>query len=279
MSDWNRGTPWRQGHLLDEGTVKALSLSDPELYDRTAAVVVSHDCDLVQPCCNEPFVEVIGGRFIQELDGNYTFAKNVRKLHLTCSGGSKAAAFELFAAKKQQVSKERLITYKPRPDVRLSPLELTIMQTWLAARYRRAAFPDEFDRRFNRETGLRNRLGKILGNLGIDIPAIFFDIDDGEEVSHDGIDDPYKLVIYLLYSTQGDPETAEKSAKEAKRLIEEAFKKECGQDGKAWQWIELCGCEIIADTALTYYQSTILKKWQADYISMRSDPPQAMLNN
>jgi hypothetical protein len=279
MSDWNRGTLWRQGHLLDEDAVNGLSLSSPELKGRTAALIVSHDCDLVQPTHNEPFVEVIVGCFIEVLDGNFTFAKNVRRLHLRCSGGSKAVALELSAAKKQQIAKERLLASKPRPDLRLSRQELAILQTWLAARYRRAAFPDEFDRRFNQETGLRNRLGKILEIHGIDVPAVFFDVDDGEEVNHDGINDPYKLVIYLLYSTQNDPQAAEVSANEAKKLIEAAFKEKCGQNGEAWQWIELCGCEIYADTAMSYYQSTILKKWQADHISLRSDPPQAMLEN
>src|SRR5271166_411944 len=86
-----------------------------------------------------------------------------------------------------------------------------ILQRWLAARYRRSAFPDEFDRRLER-TGVRDRLSKILKSAGTLVAAIYFDVDQGEEISRTGPDDPYTLAIYLLFSTDADPQAAEREA-------------------------------------------------------------------
>jgi integrase/recombinase XerD len=51
------------------------------------AVVISHDCDLAQLPDAEPMVEVILGKRIDRLDGNYSYAKNTRRLHLSFTRG------------------------------------------------------------------------------------------------------------------------------------------------------------------------------------------------
>ena len=243
--------------------------------------MISHDCDLAQSSANEPDVEVIVGRFVQAHDGNYTHAKNPRKLHLQYSRGKDLVVVEMLANDKRLLPKEGkagLAGHLPAPDYRLGPTELVVLQLWLAARYRRAAFPDEFDRRFNDETGLRDQFVKILKPLGVHIPAVFFDVDEGMEVKRNGPDDTYTLSIYLLYSTQTDPEPAERDALKAKEAIEAAFKEKCEVGEGKRGWIELRECAVLADTAMTYAQSIAFKKWQADYISLRGDPPQQMLN-
>jgi hypothetical protein len=47
-------------------------------------------------------------------------------------------------------------------------------------------------------------------------------------------------------------------------------------DNKAQRWsaIELLHCTPISDEALTYAMSLRLKRWNADYISLRADPVQ-----
>lgn len=280
MADWDRNTPWRQGHLLKPETIKVLGIQHPEAPDATAVVVISHDCDLAQTCTNEPNVEILVGRFIKKSDGNYTHSKNLRKLHLPYVCSEQQVVVELLATSKCWVPKEGgagLVGHQPEPKLQLGSNERAILQSWLAARYRRAAFPDEFDRRLNDETALRDRLAKILKLHGHYIPAIFFDVDEGEEVKRTGPDDSYILSIYLLYSTQTDPDLAEKDALKAKDAIVTAFKEECHDKNGKWRWIELRECDVFADIVMTYAQSTLLKKWQADYLSLRGDPPQEML--
>ena len=224
-------------------------------------------------------MEIVIGRAIETPDGNFTYGKNPRKLHLECTAGKRRFVVELVATDKMAVPKEGdtgLLKHAPREDIRLSGGELVILQRWLAARYRRSAFPDEFDRRLT-ATGVRDQLLRILKRHGAHTLAIYFDVDDGEDIVHNGPDDPYKLTISLLYSTEVAPDEAERDAIEASKSIHSAFKNKCRPDGTRWKWIELADCEVLADSAMTVAQASFLKRWQTDYISFRGDPPQEML--
>jgi hypothetical protein len=98
-------------------------------------------------------------------------------------------------------------------------------------------------------------------------------------VIRSGSGDPYTLGIYLLFSTETDPEAAESAAEEAKSAIVEAFERRCfsGKTGE-WSHIELIECQTISDQAMTVQQAESFKRWSADHISLRADPPQAMLS-
>jgi hypothetical protein len=85
VADWNRETPWRQGHLLCANAISALSLADTDLAEKTYVIVASHDCDLAQETGSEPFVELIVGHLVEK-DGNCTHGKNSRKLHIQFAG-------------------------------------------------------------------------------------------------------------------------------------------------------------------------------------------------
>ena len=278
MVAWGRDTPWRQGHVVSDDAAKALGLL-PDSPNGVVAVVISHDCDLAQLPDTEPDAEIIVGHQITEVDGNFTYAKNARRLHLTFSGGDERLAADLVAARKMPVKKIQLAGYMPVETVRLTVAEHIILQRWLAARYRRSAFPDEFDRRLEK-TGLRDRLGKTLKSFGALISAIFFDVDQGEDVDRSGSDDPYELGVYLLFSTETDPDAAEAAAEAAKLAITTAFREKClsGKTG-AWSDIELIECEVISDHAMTVRQAESFKRWSADHISLKIDPPQPMLRN
>jgi hypothetical protein len=276
MSAWERDIPWRQGHVLPDEAVRSF-LGDLPGID--VVIVVSHDCDIAQPPSLESVVEVIPGRFIGAVDGNFTYAKNARRLHLTLSGGTEQVNVDLEASRKLAITKEQLREYRPVEAVRATTSELRILQRWLAARYRRAAFPDEFDRRLV-ATGLRDQLSRIFKAHGSLISAIFFDLDSGEEVSRSGPNDPYRLAIYLLYNSETNPDDAEGAAAAAKLAIETVFRNKCflGETGE-WNNIELIECEAVSDQAMTVQHAESLKRWSADHLSLRVDPPQSILRN
>lgn len=276
MSAWVRETPWRQGHVLPAEAIQALGLGVQGDDDSCVAVVIGHDCDLAQEPDVEPDVEVIVGRQVSAPDGNFTHGKNARRLHLTFSGASDRITADLLAKSKRPVTKEDLAGYTPRRDVLLSPVERTILQRWLAARYRRAAFPDEFERRLD-HTGLRERISKILKTHGALISAVFFDVDQGEDVERSADSpDPYVLSIYLLFNTEFDPEGAEEAAMAAKSALIDVFQRRCRPDGAKWNHFELVECEEISDQAMTVQQADNFKRWSADYFSIRTNPPEAM---
>lgn len=272
MGAWDRDTPWRQGHALKNETAVTLGLVRMTEAATAVAMVVSHECDLTQSPDVEPSIEIIIGGRITVANGNFTHAKNSRRLHLPCTENGATMYLDLRATDKRGISKEHLAGHLPNASIELTPVNRSVLQRWLAARYRRAAFPDEFERRL-RETGVDERVKKIIEPLGIHLIAIFFDVDEGREIERKGADDPYMLRIDLLYSSERDPVAALNVAEQAASAISAAFRERCFVAGKGWQGLELVSCEPISDEAMTYAMSTQLKKWNADYLSLRADPP------
>ncbi|MGH8773222.1 MAG: hypothetical protein ACREV2_18900, partial [Burkholderiales bacterium] len=283
-----RNTPWRQGQFLAADTVTAFGLELEALSEEVAAVVISHDCDLAQRSDIEPTVEIIVGRFIEgRVNGNFTHCKNPRRLHVECSGGTKTVVVDLEARRRCTLNKDSadglapgLADYSPCAARGMTAKERKTLQLWLAARYHRSAFSDEFDRRLNEETGVAERLANVFRETGKYVVAVFFDVDEGQEKTRRGPDDTYELLVTLLYAPYEDPEAAEVAAKQAAARIEEIFQSRCKatRDGaQVWQWIELQGVEVTSDQALTYTASQQLTKWHADHISLRVDPEQPLL--
>jgi hypothetical protein len=169
MAPTGRSVPWRQGHFLPDEALRSFEVT--ESADKLA-IVISHDCDIVQTPSVEPNVEIVVGRAIETPDGNFKYSKNPRKLHLECTAGTQRFLVELVATDKMAVPKEGetgLLKHAPREDLRLS--------------------------------------------------------------AHNGPDDPYKLTISLLYSTEAAPDEAEHAAMEVSKSVRSVFKKKCCLDG------------------------------------------------
>jgi len=266
MAVWGRNTPWRQGHLLSTESAKELGLFHQEETAETLVLVISHDCDLAQGDLSlEPACEVIVGRVIEFQNGNYAWAKNVRKLHLSFSAGTVKLIGEFVATDRRIIDKSALAGHEPVANVRLDPDELTVLQGWLSARYRRSAFPDEFQ---NRMVRVRDKLTKILAGTGDNIVSIFFAVDRGEDVDRQGPDDVYDLTIFLLTSAEKDPKEVDRVAVDVRRAILDLFRKAFKVGGK-WQNIELRDCYTISEETMTVRQSRRLKRWHTDYLSLR----------
>jgi hypothetical protein len=103
-------------------------------------------------------------------------------------------------------------------------------------------------------------------------------VDEGKDIVHEKPDDSYLLDIILLHSAGSDFNLAESAAIKAKGAIEKAFREKLYNHSNGWwQWIELRYVDAISEEALTYKQSTLLKKWRLDHISLASEPQQRML--
>ena len=277
MAEWNRDTPWRQGHLLDKDAIEALGLHHAVAPDKTLVIIASHDCDLAQAPEGEPAVEVVVGRLVTDKDGNCTHAKNARKLHVEFAGAAFIGA-EFEATAKVSIDKRALNDFVPRPEAHLSPENHAIFQMWLASRYRRSAFPDEFERRLTlKEFKLHEKIAKAVKPHGELIAGVFFDVDEGDEVTRDGPDDTYTLDITILHLADPDFDAAEKAAETAAKAIEQAFRDKLLDPTKTWQHIELRSCEPVSESVLTYQQFKQLKRWRLEHISLAAEPQQPVL--
>ena len=221
MSSRNEGTPWRQGHFLPAAAISRIEASAEE-RSATAAVVVSHDCDLAQAEEREPLVEIIFGEAVDSLNGSLTHAKNPRVLHLSATKGSIAKQVQLDAARKRLVEKATIAQFEPEWDFLFSPDELNILRKWLARRYRRAAFADEFNNRLQIANAAR-KLADRAKSYGSSIRSIYFDLDDGEDNERDGSTDLYQLGIVIVFDAS-DYVKNEKAAAEFSGKIEKIFR-------------------------------------------------------
>ena len=277
MEEWNRDTPWRQGHLLDKDAIEALGLHHAVAPGKTLVIIASHDCDLAQAPEGEPAVEVVVRRLVTDKDGNCTHAKNARKLHVEFAGAAFIGA-EFEATAKVSIDKRALNDFVPCPEAHLSPENHAIFQMWLASRYRRSAFPEEFERRLTlKDFKLHEKIAKAVKPHGELIVGVFFDVDEGAEVTRDGPDDTYTLDITILHLADPHFDAAEKAAETAAKAIEQAFRDKLLDPTKTWQHIELRSCEPVSESVLTYQQFKQLKRWRLEHISLAAEPQQPIL--
>ena len=131
----------------------------PEDAQSRIAIVVSHDCDIVEEDLErEPFIEVIVGEFVDSPCPNHTNAKSPNKLHLRLVANGQPRYLELIATEKRPVPKSSFLYVQPDQSVSLSSKSHETLQAWLALRYRRAAFPDALNKHLS---ALRDALQKI----------------------------------------------------------------------------------------------------------------------
>jgi hypothetical protein len=78
------------------------------------AVAVSHDCDIANANLEaEPAVEFVLGCFMDKQNGNYTYCKNPRTLHLSYNRDGEAIVVELIADRKISIQKDALEPIQP----------------------------------------------------------------------------------------------------------------------------------------------------------------------
>jgi hypothetical protein len=139
--------------------------------------------------------------------------------------------------------KSELINVDPDPDSNLEPNGVDILQGWLAARYRRAAFPDDLDARLK-------PLKKRLQSVGSSDPGSIIGVWMGFSPEENHLDDnvPYELWIKIVYSTLvfDAKAKAEQEAEKLRASFENLF-----LEKGMWKSIDLRTCEAIADTAFT----------------------------
>ena len=276
MNNWNRETPWRQGHVITDETAKALGLIYEHAKENSLAVVVSHDCDITNLIELEPDIEVIVGVKVQKADGNLTYGKNPRRLHIEFECGQPSCIVELSAVNKRLLAKALLAGHSPADTMRLDPKGISILQRWLAARYRRGAFPDGFVNHL-KSRGVDIKMDRVLRPLGVHIRGILFEIDEKPDVVRLEPEDTYNLRIVIVYASEPTFDQSELAAVKARDELWSVFKEHfCDSAGK-WTSVELCDCIEISDEALSYAQSQRLKEWRFEHLSLRAEPEHPML--
>jgi hypothetical protein len=266
---WPRETPWRQGAVIQSADASRLELLHSASPHDTCVIVVSHDCDIANSdLAIEPNMEVIVGRIVGAASGDFTHGKSPRTLHWVVSRDGAPATIELVATAKRQIEKVGLVRCEPDPRFTIDPSQLYILRSWLSLRYKRAAFPDEFERRLKLRKVDKN-LHKLLKRVGHPISDIYFTLDGGNDIDHrDG--SAYQLGIVLTFPSGDEPEKAMNQADSVSVDVEKLFTDNYfDSDGQSWQDIQLIGCMAISEDDITVAKAKLMSRRSLEYLSLQ----------
>lgn len=249
---WTRETKWVQGALLTGQSLRELC---PDASESCVGVAISHSCDIANENLKaEPTVEFILAEPIENCDGNFTGAKNPRRLHLQTLPSGGHQGLELLATQKTSFQKTELSRYQPDGEFRLTPSGVAVLQSWLAARYKRQALPDSLQERLK-------PLFKTMEKQGVkNVDAIlgyWLDYGPREELPPE---EPYEVGISIVYSLENSE-----------------FEKVAEEIATALSKVEVAGVDLSRCGAYSEEEFTLRDlreqlQYRAEHLSYRTNP-------
>jgi len=250
-----------QGSILPRSVRDRLSLPDFKDNPDPVLVVVSHDCDLVHK--DEPDVELIAGKCRDELKYGFAKGQSPRTLHLEFEQDGEKKVLELSALNKVFVDKKTLIGVEPDPGAIFTEKHVNnTLQAWLAARYKRAAFPDDLNIRME-------PIKKKLSSADPDAIRGTWMLYEPED-NHLPDEVPYELWVKVVYSIE--EYNARAKAEQHADTLRLSFEKKFFKEG-VWHSIDLRACEAVADNVFSVRDLCDYKQWRLEHLSLRQDPP------
>lgn len=176
-----RSYGWRQGSVLPSSIVEKAKLSNrwPAWIAVGPAdwlIVVSHTCDVRnRNPNNEPDVEVLVARPLLQgaTKASEAHGRNSRRLQF--KGKIDDQELELLAYAHERFAVDRMLLAQVAPDEQRRVDRLEILITWLAKRYRRQAFPDDFDQLARKA---KDKVDKFLVKNAAQIAVVFISFGD-----------------------------------------------------------------------------------------------------
>lgn len=253
---------WRQGRVVQIADHGIFGERAPEILDGDRLIVISQSCDVIkQPDDAEPAIELIVGRSIDALQGNYTYNKNSRILHTALQTTSGDFPLSLLQNDKFVVDRVLLDGLTPDADVYLEREQINTMARWLASRYDRPAFPNEFNRRIDAvkrsDKKMRNaakKISAVVSGLFVNILP-FRELDEREN---------YSVNILALVPAGQDVDIESSEITGPVEAIANIMR-------AANMDVE---CQIRKEDQVPYSLfRNDFKPWDFDDISLRGDPP------
>jgi len=176
-----RTNAWHQGDIIDDKSAIQALLKSSYGYISTASpkpkfmVIISQDCDILHDKIeDEPYIDFLTGCFANKKDGNFFHGKNPRKIQIEHDKGT--MCFIVHAV--LHTKKDKFAEIDPKhSSMTLDKKDIKLIINWIAKRYSRAAFPDEFMNRLAKS----KKIDKVKKNPLVDkVSLIFIDITDEE---------------------------------------------------------------------------------------------------
>jgi hypothetical protein len=170
---------WRQGSFLP--SIMALALAaEHECEDATHAVIISQDCDVTHGDLEiEPFVDILFLCTLDAINPGLQDGKSSRMLHLEALEGTGKRFFKTQPWNQARVRRGVLATSSPDSTLSINTGTLQGMIQWIADRYTRTGFPDEF---VNRIEAIDESLKKLMKKEGSAFWRILVHLNSNEEL-------------------------------------------------------------------------------------------------
>jgi hypothetical protein len=195
LPDWSfQNSEWRQGAVVPRALVPA-GILPPEIGQEAKLVIISHDCDIVQPSLDaEPFVELLIAKPLPEehKDGTLFRGRNSRKLQFWAAGDVPRQLYEISAHDRFRISRRLLEHQQPDGSIRLDHRSIATLAAWFAKRYNRSSFPTAFNNRIPKK--IWKKIKRALERDGDDV-LIFMGLSSMDELPQDI---PYQVSVRVV---------------------------------------------------------------------------------
>ncbi|MFG0589011.1 hypothetical protein ACF8D3_13385 [Acinetobacter sp. YQ_14] len=257
---------WLQGSLVkQENICDILDLyGNADLKSDSAniaLIVASGSCDVANP--GDPYIEFSVARYIDDVDGSFNCNKNPRKLHCTLeSSMANGYSIELLAHQKISLLKSDIPKdIKPDSGFKLSQQELFFYVEWLAGRYKRPAFPSEFDIRVNNAWNKTKRKRESL-KVSKNVLGIYANVFPDREIDPNEIYtvDLMAIVIPKIDEKGDDYKSIVQLLDKYKKVLESA-KMEVGQ------------IQILPESRVSISKFKQYKRFNMDDLSYKQNHP------
>jgi hypothetical protein len=263
------GHGWRQGSILPPSLFARLSVGgtwtpDPE---SDIGVVLTGDCNLLhQRLDQEEVVDVVFGRRVDALNGNYTNLKSPRILHLNLEGPSGLVPVDFSAWRRATLARVELAQAPPADSWKVNAAaQRTIAEWWASGRYLRSSFPDAFNSRIG-EKKKRRKLESLLKTSKDHILAVYVVVLPDRELPSD---EKYGVVLRAIVTKEAYEDLTVRS--EVETQFYDAFLDEL----KATPGIEVLDHNLLSEEDFTMSDFRRMNRLEFDYLSYSGDDSDA----
>ena len=217
-------------------------------------MVASQSCDLVHhDLVNEPTAIILMLKSVDSGKVEVMHGRNPRLLNFQTLDGR---WLEAQAWNQTTVPREMLASHEAPDEIGLSPKVLRVVLEWLAKRFTRIAFPDDFNDALKPKSNALGKLMKKNHRLFSEILMNISPFDELEKHQH------YRVACYLLMETgvYDDPKRLAEARTVAAKL-EQMFE-DCG--------MEVLECSPASEGEVTVAEFNLLLNWDYDHLTNRA---------
>ncbi len=169
-----RQIDWRQGDIVaihcNSVLIAASIDKKPEYSDNSIVCLISQDCDIVLNTDKEPYIELLKGEILEKKSEQYSNLKSPRILDIRID--DRIVRFSIHD--RFRVSKNAFFSVEKHPSFHFNNSGKDILRRWISRRYVRAAFPDAFNLRLQKNDAfqrlLKSDLARAISGVWIDVP-------------------------------------------------------------------------------------------------------------